>query len=113
MRTVSQTSACSRLVSTPLIRELIPLRRALFLSCLQPLTSSTEFAYGKVDPVEAGKQGGHTSGSSDGDNYKPTENDGLTKDGNVDGRTKAGGNTEFAHGKVDPVEAGKKGGQTS
>jgi len=79
----------------------------------QSLTSLTEFAYGKVDPVEAGKQGGHTSGSSDGDNYKPTENDGLTKDGNVDGRTKAGGNTEFAHGKVDPVEAGKKGGQTS
>jgi hypothetical protein len=49
----------------------------------------TEFAYGKVDPVEAGKQGGATSGSSDGDNYKPTENDGLTKDGKVDGRTKA------------------------
>lgn len=53
------------------------------------------------DPHEAGKQGGHSSGSGNagGDNYKPTENDGLTKDGNVDGRTKAGGNTEFAHGK--------------
>jgi hypothetical protein len=57
---------------------------------------------------EAGAQGGKTSGSSGGDNYKPSENDGLTKDGSVDGRTKEGGNTAFAHGKVDPVEAGKK-----
>jgi len=55
-----------------------------------------EFAQGKVDPVEAGKQGGHASGGSggsgssdsSGDNYKPTENDGLTKDGSKDGRVK-------------------------
>jgi len=61
-----------------------------------------------VDPHKAGAEGGKTSGSgsgsSGGDTYKPTEHDGLTKDGNVDGRTKAGGNTEFAHGKVDPSE---------
>ena len=112
MRTVSQTSACSRLVSFIITLKSSHLLDDLTLS-FQSLIFITEFAYGKVDPVEAGKQGGHTSGSSDGDNYKPTENDGLTKDGSVDGRTKAGGNTEFAHGKVDPVEAGKKGGQTS
>ncbi|ETN36200.1 uncharacterized protein HMPREF1541_08477 [Cyphellophora europaea CBS 101466] len=37
-----------------------------------------------------------------------TEHDGLRKDGQPDQRV--GG--EFAGGKVDPVEAGKKGGQT-
>ncbi|PSR84024.1 hypothetical protein BD289DRAFT_390406 [Coniella lustricola] len=53
-----------------------------------------QFAQGKVDPHEAGKQGGKSSGglgsSSDngGDAYKPTENDGLTKDGKPDGRVK-------------------------
>ena len=53
-----------------------------------------EFAYGKVDPHEAGKEGGHSSGGSGdggdagGDNYKPTDNDGLTKDGKPDGRVK-------------------------
>lgn len=52
------------------------------------------FAYGKVDPHEAGKQGGHTSGSgtdtststggndgTDDGQYKPSEHDGLRKDG--------------------------------
>ncbi|KAG0645549.1 hypothetical protein D0Z07_8791 [Hyphodiscus hymeniophilus] len=63
-----------------------------------PRVGTGEFAHGKVDPHEAGKQGGHTSGgsgttgtdsgSADGDNYKPTENDGLTKDGKPDGRVK-------------------------
>ena len=60
-----------------------------------------EFAQGKVDPVEAGKAGGHTSGtgsggstsgtsgsSSGGDNYKPTEHGGLKEDGTPDGRVK-------------------------
>lgn len=56
----------------------------------------TEFAQGKVDPHEAGKKGGHSSGGS-GDNsgsgssggdYKPTENDGLKKDGTPDQRVK-------------------------
>lgn len=63
--------------------------------------------------------------------YKPTEHDGLKKDGTPDQRVKGnqggdsssdsssdnkggnGGKGEFAGGKVDPVEAGKKGGQTS
>lgn len=38
------------------------------------------------------------------------ENDGLRKDGQPDGRVQQ---DQFAHGKVDPVEAGKKGGQQS
>lgn len=41
--------------------------------------------------------------------YKPTEHDGLRKDGQPDQRVGTG---QFAHGKVDPVEAGKQGGQT-
>lgn len=51
-----------------------------------------EFAHGKVDPVEARKQGGHASGGSGGnaggDNYKPIEHGGQTKDGGSDGRVK-------------------------
>ena len=52
-----------------------------------------EFAQGQFDPHEAGKKGGQTSdsnsgGSSGGETYKPTENDGLRKDGQPDGRTK-------------------------
>ncbi|GIZ39672.1 hypothetical protein CKM354_000304700 [Cercospora kikuchii] len=54
-----------------------------------------QFAQGAVDPVEAGKKGGNTSGSgssddsgSSGGDYKPTENDGLRKDGQPDGRVK-------------------------
>ena len=42
----------------------------------QFLTRKVEFAQGKVDPHEAGKAGGQTSGTgtgnSGGDNYKPT-----------------------------------------
>lgn len=59
---------------------------------------NNEFAGGKVDPVEAGREGGQASGGSsssgnsdrnigDGD-YKPTENDGLRKDGQPDRRVK-------------------------
>ncbi|MCJ1475277.1 hypothetical protein MMC13_003939 [Lambiella insularis] len=74
-----------------------------------------EFAHGKVDPHSAGVEGGKTSGSgsggsSGGDQYKPTENDGLKQDGTPDKRVGTG---EFAHGKVDPVDAGAKGGSTS
>ncbi|CAN8105475.1 unnamed protein product [Discula destructiva] len=55
-----------------------------------------EFAHGKVDPVEAGKQGGQTGGSTGSDDasgatggdYKPTDHGGLTKDGKPDGRVK-------------------------
>ena len=50
------------------------------------------FAQGQVDPHEAGKKGGETGGSaggqtsgSGGADYKPTENDGLRKDGQPDG----------------------------
>ncbi|KAI9149049.1 hypothetical protein HJFPF1_11095 [Paramyrothecium foliicola] len=42
--------------------------------------------------------------------YKPTEHDGLRKDGQPDGRVGTG---EFAHGKVDPHSAGQKGGSTT
>ncbi|EXJ91128.1 hypothetical protein A1O1_04237 [Capronia coronata CBS 617.96] len=43
-------------------------------------------------------------------NYQPTEHDGLRKDGQPDGRVGTG---EFAHGQVDPHDAGKQGGKTS
>jgi len=54
------------------------------------------FAHGKVDPHEAGAQGGKSSGTGEGDtsssteggDYKPTENDGLKKDGTPDMRVK-------------------------
>ncbi|TVY32254.1 hypothetical protein LSUB1_G007830, partial [Lachnellula subtilissima] len=57
------------------------------------------FAQGQVDPTTAGKKGGHTSGSGStnttsntgsggGGDYKPTEHEGLTRDGKVDGRVK-------------------------
>ncbi len=49
-----------------------------------------EFAQGKVDPHEAGKQGGQTGGSSSGG-------------------SSAG---EFAHGNVYPFEAVKHGGSS-
>ncbi|TID17864.1 hypothetical protein E2P81_ATG10836 [Venturia nashicola] len=58
-----------------------------------------EFAQGKVDPHEAGKQGGATTGTGSA-GYSETSNGGSAKG-------------QFAHGKVDPVEAGKKGGATS
>ncbi|KAI5370429.1 hypothetical protein Slin15195_G013040 [Septoria linicola] len=54
-----------------------------------------EFAQGKVDPVEAGKKGGNTSGGDGGDSEESS-----------------GGKGQFAGGKVDPVEAGKKGGKS-
>lgn len=38
---------------------------------------------------------------SDSGTYKPTDHDGLRQDGEVDKRTAQGGNTEFAHGKVE------------
>ncbi|KAK4561852.1 hypothetical protein LTR86_004532 [Recurvomyces mirabilis] len=42
--------------------------------------------------------------------YKPTEHDGLRKDGQPDQRVGTG---QFAQGQVDPVEAGKQGGATT
>ncbi|KAF2674810.1 hypothetical protein BT63DRAFT_474519 [Microthyrium microscopicum] len=57
-----------------------------------------EFAHGKVDPVDAGAQGGKTSDGSGNSGSKSNQGSGAG---------------QFAHGKVDPVEAGKKGGQTS
>jgi hypothetical protein len=60
-------------------------------------TPLPEFAQGKVDPHEAGKKGGQTSGTgagsddssaATGGDYKPTEHGGLKKDGSVDGRVK-------------------------
>ncbi|KAK5097786.1 hypothetical protein LTR70_002828 [Exophiala xenobiotica] len=58
-----------------------------------------QFAQGKVDPVEAGKEGGVTGGSAGG----------QASGGSHD----SSGKGQFAGGKVDPVEAGKKGGQSS
>ena len=47
-----------------------------------------QFAQGKVEPHEAGKQGGSPGGSAGGEQHKPTENDGSTKSGEPDGRVK-------------------------
>ncbi|KAM0720839.1 hypothetical protein Q7P37_003124 [Cladosporium fusiforme] len=58
-----------------------------------------EFAQGKVDPVEAGKKGGNTEGTSSGGSESS-------------GSGGSGGNGQFAGGKVDPVEAGRKGGNS-
>ncbi|PCG92603.1 Hypothetical protein PENO1_019740 [Penicillium occitanis (nom. inval.)] len=49
-------------------------------------TQQSEFAYGKVDPHQAGQQGGSTTGAG----------------GSAPG--------EFAHGTVDAREAGRAGG---
>lgn len=64
----------------------------------------TEFAYGKVDPHEAGKQGGHSTGGTGS-----SESESTSQSGNSGGSAKG----QFAHGKVDPHEAGKKGGRSS
>lgn len=61
----------------------------------------------KEDVQAAAQKGGSTQPS---DVYKPKEHGGVKQDGSVDPRTSEGGQTEFAHGKVDPVEAGKEGG---
>ncbi|KAE8365329.1 hypothetical protein BDV27DRAFT_105491 [Aspergillus caelatus] len=58
-------------------------------------TQQTEFAYGKVDPTEAGQEGGSVGG---------TTSQGKGSGGSAQG--------EFAHGKVNPREAGSKGGHT-
>jgi hypothetical protein len=89
------------------------------LSLSQPhLTYTAEFAQGKVDPHEAGKEGGKTSGSGGAS----TSGSGSGSGGSAKGGefycevfelTCADIVIEFAHGKVDPHEAGKKGGQTS
>ncbi|KAH8684956.1 hypothetical protein BGZ61DRAFT_534156 [Ilyonectria robusta] len=63
-----------------------------------------EFAYGKVDPTEAGQQGGKMSGTT-----QATDEDVSKDTGNSGGSAKG----EFAHGKVDPHEAGRKGGKAS
>ncbi|QSZ35972.1 hypothetical protein DSL72_007094 [Monilinia vaccinii-corymbosi] len=54
-----------------------------------------QFAYGKVDPAEAGAKGRDSQGTTES-----TPNSDS-------------GSGEFAHGKVDPVKAGRKGGQAS
>jgi len=77
------------------VSELV-VRYFIFNSCSVASNSIAEFAQGKVDPHEAGKKGGETGGSaggsasggSGGDDYKPTEHDGLRKDGQPDGRVK-------------------------
>ncbi|CZT10549.1 uncharacterized protein RAG0_15552 [Rhynchosporium agropyri] len=58
-----------------------------------------QFAQGKVDPSEAGAQGGKASGSSGSSESS--------------GNSGSGDKKAFAGGKVDPVEAGRKGGKAS
>lgn len=48
------------------------------------LNRLSEFAGGKVDPVQAGKEGGKTQPEQ----HKPTENDGKKVDGAPDPRVK-------------------------
>lgn len=60
-----------------------------------------QFAYGKVDPSEAGREGGQATGGGNDDD-----------DGGSGGQAD-GGKQQFAYGKVDPVEAGRKGGSSS
>lgn len=89
-RTANPTSASTPAVSTTLY----------YLTAAEGIIASNkraaEFAAGKVDPVEAGKKGGHTSGGGEGGSSEGGE----------------GGKGQFAGGKVDPVEAGKKGGNS-
>lgn len=77
-----------------------------------------QFAQGQVDPHEAGKQGGQSSGGS-------TESTGSSDSSSSGGNGRKSSRShfhfeqsltciaEFAGGKVDPVEAGRKGGQSS
>ncbi|PBP25678.1 hypothetical protein BUE80_DR003414 [Diplocarpon rosae] len=58
-----------------------------------------QFAQGKVDPHEAGAQGGKASGGSGNSSSESTGS--------------SGEKGQFAGGKVDPVEAGRKGGKSS
>lgn len=93
VRTASPTSA-----SAPAVRHLhLPSTKYN-----KVLTSSSEFAGGKVDPVEAGKKGGVTGGETGG-----------SSSGGDSSSSGGSGNGQFAGGKVDPVEAGRKGGQSS
>ena len=57
----------------------------------------SSFGGGKVDPSAAGQKGGSVTGGDElhraqenevGDNYKPSENDGLTQSGEPDKRMK-------------------------
>ena len=87
--------------------------------------STGEFAFGKVDPHEAGAKGGHSSGGNSGSSEE--SGSGGNSGGNSGGSAKyvdfhiqhtkelslTSSRGEFAHGKVDPHEAGKKGGKTS
>jgi hypothetical protein len=92
VRTASPTS-----VSALAVRRLLK-HSYIRLTCSN---ISTEFAQGKVDPVEAGKQGGVTGGESGGSSSGGSDNSGGS------------GKGQFAGGKVDPAEAGRKGGQSS
>ncbi|KAF7550016.1 hypothetical protein G7Z17_g5992 [Cylindrodendrum hubeiense] len=70
-----------------------------------------EFAHGKVDPTQAGHQGGKTSGTSQNYHEGDTSGNSHSNKGTGNGGSSAKG--EFAHGKVDPHEAGRKGGKKS
>jgi general stress protein YciG len=85
--------AWRRTWKTVVTTTLVVVRICLWCLMLKSIVeNTTDFAHGKVDPVEAGRLGGLAAAS-----------------------TQTGGNSggEFAHGKVDPVEAGRLGGLVS
>jgi general stress protein YciG len=76
-----------------------------------------QFAQGQVDPHEAGKQGGQSSGgSTESTGSSDTSSSGKGRKlspSDLHAERSLTMIIEFAGGKVDPVEAGRKGGQTS
>jgi general stress protein YciG len=75
-----------------------------------------QFAQGQVDPHEAGKQGGQSSGgSTESTGSSDTSSSGKGRKSHPSPQVEQllTHMTEFAGGKVDPVEAGRKGGQSS
>ncbi len=88
-----------------------------FKSCFVILIWASEFAHGTIEPAEAGRQGGLTSGSAGGQ-YSGVGSGGGQAGGEDnlslnDVLTMVIVPAEFAHGKVDPAEAGRKGGLSS
>ncbi|RSH84088.1 hypothetical protein EHS25_005333 [Saitozyma podzolica] len=73
---------------------------------------SSEHGFGGSDgpdPHVEGQKGGHSSGGSGGEKYKPSEHGGVKKDGTEDKRTSSEHGFGGSDGP-DPHEAGRKGG---
>jgi len=76
---------------------------------------SSEHGFGGSDgpdPHVEGQKGGSASGGSGGDNYKPSEHDGLKQDGTPDKRTSSEHGFGGSDGP-DPHVEGAKGGRSS